>query len=149
MNEKKIDCKKLIKSLNKEELVAFVETNKRIDLQNHYGTTNVIGDRKKETLITWSDGYKKWTAVHPDAGWWDGHDKDNKVELSLGPIHVLTPYPYEVVNKFAECLKTHPLYVCSFEAKKRGEVDPTAATLCWALKQLERIKKEEWQKDNR
>jgi hypothetical protein len=141
-----IDCDTIIKNLAPSELKAYVDINQKIDLQNHYCTVTANGNRKKQTLLVWYNGSKKWNAVHPDAQWWEGKDE---TELRLGPNMILAEYPYRTVNKFAECLKTHPLYHCSFEAKKRGEVDSLDATLCWALKQIERIKNEEWQEKNK
>lgn len=140
------DCDKIIKSLKSDELKAYVDINQNIELQDNYGTINAIGNRKKQTLLYWSNTGKKWSAVHPDADWW--REQDEK-EFHLGPHMMLVPYPYKTVNKFAKCLKTHPLYACSFEAKRRGEVDDFSATLCWAIKQMERIEKEKWQEKNK
>ena len=142
-----VDCDKLIKSLKREELEAFVETNRAIENRISYGMRSELVEQEPTTFLHWSNGSRRWFAAHPNSGW--GKDIKKGNEINLDANQLIMPYSYETINKFAECLKELPLYACSFEAKKRGEVDEFEATFCWALKQMEKIKREEWQKKHK
>jgi len=143
-----VDCDKIIKSLNQNELEAFVKINQDIEKRTSYGMRNELTPSKNSAFLIWSNASKGWYAAHPDSIWVKGK-KEKGVEVRLDANQLVVPYSYRTANKFVMCLKELPLYVCSTEAKMRGEVDPTAATLCWAMKQLERAKNEKWREKNK
>ena len=142
-----IDCDQLVKSLNQKELRAFVDTNREVEKRKSYGMRTEQVEKDDSTFLFWSNGSRRWFAADPDSFWAKDIKKGNEIRLDAN--HVLVPYPYRTVKKFVHCLKTLPLYYCSTEAKQRGEVDSFEATFCWALKQLERIRQEEYQKENK
>jgi hypothetical protein len=141
-----VDCDKLIKSFTTDELKDFVDINNSIDDLTFYGLREEYV-KEESTFLHWSNGSRRWIAAHPESGFGERVRPGNTVTLDANQM--ITPHPYEFVDKISGCLKDLPLYACSFEAKQRGEVDPKIASLCWALKQLERIKKEKWQDENR
>jgi hypothetical protein len=142
-----VDCDKLIKNLEKGELEAYVEVNKNIENMTSYGGRNELIECNKPVMVYWSNSTANWNVGHPDSYWTKGKKKGDEVHLDANQMIVC--YPYRTMKKIAPCLKQLPLYYCSTEAKKRGEVDSLDATLCWAIKQYERLKKEEWREENR
>lgn len=142
----KVDCMELVSSLSPDELEAFIDINEKITGLTSYGIRTELVE-KPSTFMVWSNASKGWFAAHPKSGW--GEKVKTGEEIRLDANHLIVPYPYKLVDKLTPCLKDLPLYGCSFEAKQRGEVDPVSSSLCWAVKQLERIKKEEWQKENK
>jgi len=148
LDKQKPDCDKIIKSLKSDELEAFVKINQEVNKRISYGIRNELTPSKNSTFLIWSNASKGWYTAHPDSVW--VKDKKAKgVEVRLDANQMVVPYPRKTVNKFVMCLKILPLYACSTEAKMRGEVNSSDATLCWALKQLERIQKEKWREKNK
>lgn len=143
-----VDCDKIIKSLNQKELEAFIDINQEIEKRTSYGVRSEQTPAKNSTLLIWSNASKGWYAAHPSSVWAEGK-KEKGIEVRLDANQLVVPYSYRTANKFVMCLNELPLYVCSTEAKRRREVNPKAATLCWALKQLERAKNEKWQEKNK
>ena len=142
-------CTELVHSLSDRELEALIDINERIMDLTHYGRRTEYVDRPS-TYLLWSNADKKWCVMHTNK-LGAGPRREVRVgnEIELSPNQLVVPYPRRLVEKLSPCLKVHPLYFCSFEAKARGEVDPLQASLCWAAKQLERIKREEFQEENR
>jgi len=143
----KIDCDKLVKNLNKKDLKAFVETNEKIDELTSYGMRSELIECNRPVLVYWSNGTADWNVGHPDSLWTKGKKIGDEIHLDANQMIVC--HPYKTMKKIAPCLKTLPLYYCSTEAKMRGEVNEFDATLTWAIKQHERLKREEWKEKNK
>jgi len=137
------ECEKRIKELSPEQLDAFIETVKEVYKRTSYGIREELVKRDNSAVLMWSNGSRKWTVIHPDSPT-AREAKKAGTTIELDANMIVVPFDYETVKKFADCLPPLPLYYCSFEAKMRGEVQPEMATLCWALKQLERALEEKW-----
>jgi len=135
-------CEERLKELTQDELLAFVEINRKVKERTNYGVRSELVPKDRSTVLVWSNSAKAWIPAHPDSHY--GREaKKAGMEIRLDANMIVVPYDYKFVKKAADCLQALPLYSCSFEAKMRGEVDPIEATFCWALKQLQRGKEEE------
>ncbi len=143
-----MDCEKLIHNASEHELKAFIDLNEEITQRESYGLRNEIVECENPVFLIWSNASKKWHPAHPESLWMEGIKKGKEVKLDAN--HILScSASYETAKKFSDCLKPLPLYSMSFESKRRNESDSFDATIQWAKKQLERINKSEWQKENR
>jgi len=142
------ECEEKIKKLSPEELNAYVETNKKIKERTSYGIRTELVPRDNSTVLMWSNAARAWKVAHPES-FLGREAKKAGAEIRLDANMIVVPHEYQTVQKFANCLQPLPLYFCSTEAKMRGEVDPIEATVCWAIKQLEKIREEEFKEKYR
>jgi len=123
------DVSDVVKRFSPRELEAFVYISQEIGKRTRYGLREETCERPVCTMMGWSNGNADWYMM-------GSRRMGDKVTLDANMIMV--PYPRSLVENIKEALPPLPLYFCSFEAKQRGEVDPYEASLCWALKQLEK-----------
>jgi len=125
-----------------ESVKTLAQMNSEVAKRRSYGRRTEAAPGDENCLLSWSNG---------SADWWSrsgymGKRISKGDEVNLDANEILVPHSCDEVIELACLLDDLPLYGCSTEAKERGEVDPMEASVCWALKQMQRAEFEEFQK---
>ena len=118
---------------NEKNIELINEINAEIDKLRSYGLRTELVEKVPSCLLIWSNGYEQWYT----ADW--NYTKKEEVELDANMLVV--SYPCEVVRKVQCFLKPLPVFVYSFEYKKRY-IPPSeweAHSGAWAKKRLEKL----------
>ena len=133
-------CSEASKCFTENDWRALVKANEEISARQSYGVRTELA-YEDGVRAMWSNGSKAWICSSEPI------EKDTEIHMDANEIFL--PVSPERCKRIQPCMEVHPLYYNSSEAWVKGEVSQAKAGLNWALRQLQRIKEENFKKRNK
>ncbi|KKM92986.1 hypothetical protein LCGC14_1212860 [marine sediment metagenome] len=128
-----------ISKLNEKDYEALIKCSEVIEKLTSYGVRSVLV-QEDGTYARWSNAGESWSGVR----------KAHKgKEDRLDADEVVLPISPERFKRIQGCLPYLPLFDMSYEAHARGYVPTAAAQKEWAVKQIEKIRGEEFEEKHK
>ena len=134
------ECKEASKNFTEKDYEALVLANEKISNLTRYGVRSELAEGDG-IHISWSNGSKDW---------YGGNQKILKgTEMQLDANETFLPISPTRFERIKACFDVLPLYAFSTESWTRKETSQEESCLGWAIFQLERIRREKFQEENK